>query len=85
MNGQRAAFNEQPGFSGSGGDKNLKPFESVQADLSIEYYYAKGSAVGLAFFHKKVDNFVVPLVIGVEQSFVGKNNIVDAGIINIAP
>ncbi|MEM5534349.1 TonB-dependent receptor [Pseudoalteromonas arctica] len=81
----RAAFNEQPGFSGSGGNKNLKPFESVQADLSIEYYYAKGSAVGLALFHKKVDNFVVPLVIDAEQNFAGKNNIVDAGTINIAP
>ncbi len=81
----RAAFNEQPGFSGSGGNKNLKPFESVQADLSIEYYYSEGSAVGLALFHKKVDNFVVPLVIDAEQSFAGKNNIVDAGTINIAP
>ncbi|MBB1445143.1 TonB-dependent receptor [Pseudoalteromonas sp. SG43-3] len=81
----RAAFNELPGFSGSGGNKNLKPFESVQADLSIEYYYGEGSAVGLALFHKKVDNFVVPLVIDVEQNFAGKNNIVDAGTINIAP
>ncbi|MBH0088995.1 TonB-dependent receptor [Pseudoalteromonas sp. NSLLW218] len=81
----RAAFNEQPGFSGSGGNKNLKPFESVQADLSIEYYYSEGSGVGLALFHKKVDNFVVPLVIDAEQSFAGKNNIVDAGTINIAP
>ncbi|MBH0022406.1 TonB-dependent receptor [Pseudoalteromonas sp. SWXJ133] len=81
----RAAFNELPGFSGSGGNKNLKPFESVQADLSIEYYYSEGSAIGLALFHKKVDNFVVPLVIDVEQSFAGKNNIVDGGIINIAP
>ncbi|WP_024591188.1 MULTISPECIES: TonB-dependent receptor [unclassified Pseudoalteromonas] len=81
----RAAFNEQPGFSGSGGNKNLKPFESVQADLSIEYYYSEGSAIGLALFHKKVDNFVVPLVIDVEQNFAGKNNIVDAGTINIAP
>ena len=81
----RAEFNELPGFSGSGGNKNLKPFESVQADLSIEYYYGEGSAVGLALFHKKVDNFVVPLVIDVEQNFAGKNNIVDAGTINIAP
>ncbi|KAA1155906.1 TonB-dependent receptor [Pseudoalteromonas distincta] len=81
----RAAFNELPGFSGSGGNKNLKPFESIQADLSIEYYYGEGSAFGLALFHKKVDNFVVPLVIDVEQNFAGKNNIVDAGTINIAP
>ncbi|MEL0633950.1 TonB-dependent receptor [Pseudoalteromonas carrageenovora] len=81
----RAAFNELPGFSGSGGNKNLKPFESVQSDLSIEYYYSEGSAVGLALFYKKVDNFVVPLVIDAQQSFAGKTDIVDSGTIIIAP
>ncbi|GEB71567.1 TonB-dependent receptor [Pseudoalteromonas carrageenovora] len=81
----RAAFNELPGFSGSGGNKNLKPFESVQSDLSIEYYYSEGSAAGLALFYKKVDNFVVPLVIDAQQSFAGKTNIVDSGTITIAP
>ncbi|WP_350552290.1 TonB-dependent receptor [Pseudoalteromonas sp. 120-MNA-CIBAN-0494] len=81
----RADFNEQPGFSGSGGNKNLKSFISVQADLSIEYYYAEGSAIGLALFHKKVDNFVVPVVINAQQNFAGKNGIVEAGNINITP
>lgn len=81
----RSAFNELPGFSGSGGNKNLKPFESVQSDLSIEYYYSEGSAVGLALFYKKVDNFVVPLVINAQQSFAGKTNIVDSGTITISP
>ncbi|MCW1720199.1 TonB-dependent receptor [Pseudoalteromonas sp. A3] len=81
----RAAFNELAGFSGSGGNKNLKPFESVQADLSIEYYYAEGSALGLALFHKKVDNFVVPLVIDMQQDFEGKENIVESGVITVAP
>lgn len=81
----RAAFNEQPGFSGSGGNKNLKPFESVQGDLSVEYYYSEGSAVGLALFYKQVDNFVVPLVIDSEQYFSGKNEVIDSGTITIAP
>jgi len=59
----RAEFNTTPGWSGSGGNKTLKPFEAIQADLSLEYYYGEGSAVGIAFFNKDVDNFVVPLVI----------------------
>ena len=59
----RAEFNTIPGWSGYGGNKNLEAFESVQADISVEYYYGEGSAVGLALFHKDVDNFVVPLVI----------------------
>ena len=81
----RATFNEQPGFSGSGGNKNLKAFESLQADLSLEYYYAPGSALGVALFHKKVDNFVVPLVIDSQREFAGQPGIIDAGTITISP
>lgn len=50
----------EPGWSGSGGNKALKPFKSVQMDLSAEYYYGEGSAVGIAVFNKDVDNFIVP-------------------------
>uniref|UniRef100_UPI003567B002 TonB-dependent receptor n=1 Tax=Pseudoalteromonas sp. TaxID=53249 RepID=UPI003567B002 len=81
----RADFNEQAGFSGSGGNKNLKPFESLQADLSVEYYYRDGSALGLALFHKKVDNFVVPVIINAQQDFAGKEGIVEPGNITISP
>lgn len=63
----RAEFNTEPGWSGSGGNKGLKSFEAIQADISIEYYYADASAIGLAFFNKDVDNFVVPLVIDVTK------------------
>lgn len=59
----RAEFNTIPGWSGSGGNKNLKPFEAIQADISVEYYYGEGSAVGIALFNKDVDNFVVPLTL----------------------
>src|SRR5690606_17634094 len=81
----RAAFNTQPGFSGSGGNKNLKPFESMQADLSIEYYYGTGSAVGMALFYKDVDNFVVPLVIYSVREFAGEPGVVEPGQITISP
>lgn len=81
----RAAFNTQPGFSGSGGNKNLKPFESMQADLSIEYYYGTGSAVGMALFYKDVDNFVVPLVIDSVRDFAGEPGVVEPGQITISP
>lgn len=59
----RAAVNALAGWSGSGGNKNLEPFESLQADISLEYYYGEGSAIGIAFFNKAVDNFVVPFVL----------------------
>jgi iron complex outermembrane receptor protein len=81
----REAFNTQPGFSGSGGNKNLKPFESVQADLSIEYYYGTGSAVGMALFYKDVDNFVVPLIIDSVRDFAGEPGVVEPGQITISP
>lgn len=44
--------------TGSAGNTNLKPFSSVNLDLSLEYYYAEGSYVSLGYFRKEVDNFV---------------------------
>jgi len=63
----RSEFNTIPGWTGSGGNKNLKPFEAIQADLSVEYYYDEGSALGIALFNKDVDNFVVPLTINTSR------------------
>ncbi|MBO9687773.1 TonB-dependent receptor [Roseateles chitosanitabidus] len=40
------------------GDIGLKPMSSKQFDLGIEYYYDRGNLVSLAFFHKKIDNFI---------------------------
>ncbi|MFC3032196.1 TonB-dependent receptor [Pseudoalteromonas fenneropenaei] len=80
-----------PGWSGSGGNKALQPFESVQLDVSAEYYFAKGSAVGVALFNKKVDNFIVPLIITSVRPFEGFTNpntgveIVPPGDITVTP
>lgn len=79
------------GWSGSGGNKALQPFESVQLDLSAEYYYGIGSAVGIALFNKDVDNFIVPLIITSERPFDGFTNpftgveIVPPGDITVTP
>lgn len=42
----------------SGGNPNLLPYESVNFDLSLEYYYAEGSYASLGYFKKDVKNFI---------------------------
>lgn len=56
-------INDSEGWTGSGGNPSLQPLESTQFDSSLEYYYGNGSGLGIAFFKKNVDNFVVPLII----------------------
>ncbi len=80
----RSGQNVDPGWSGYGGNKNLQPFESFQQDISLEWYYADGSAMGIAVFNKEVDNFVVPVVMDVyrdipEQVFIINGQEVIAG------
>jgi len=56
------------GWVGSGGNSSLKPLESIQLDMSLEYYYGVGSGASIAIFKKDVDNFVVPLILDVNRS-----------------
>jgi TonB-dependent receptor len=46
------------GGTGSTGNPNLKPQLSKNFDMSLEYYYAKSSYVGLGLYYKKITNFV---------------------------
>lgn len=52
---------QNPGWYGSGSNKELKPFEATQFDLGLEYYFHPGSVVGVGLFRKNVKNFVVPV------------------------
>jgi iron complex outermembrane recepter protein len=61
------------GWTGSGGNTELLPFESTQFDISLEYYYGNGSGAGIALFKKDVDNFVVPLIIDVTRDVPDKS------------
>lgn len=46
------------GGTGSQGNPALKPLKSQNIDLSLEYYYAKGSYVAVGYFAKNLSNYV---------------------------
>ncbi len=43
--------------TGSQGNPALKPLESTNIDLALEWYYAKGSYLSVGYFNKKVSNY----------------------------
>ena len=53
----------RPGWFGSGGNRNLDPFQAWQYDLGVEWYFAPGAMTGMTLFRKDVKSFIVPLVI----------------------
>jgi TonB-dependent receptor len=59
----RQQYGDQPGWSGGGGNKNLKPYSALQFDAGIEWYFHPGSVIGMDLFRKNVSDFIVPLVI----------------------
>jgi TonB-dependent receptor len=46
------------GGTGSLGNPGLKPLESQNIDLAVEWYYGEGSYVSVNYFHKDIDNYV---------------------------
>jgi TonB-dependent receptor len=46
------------GGTGEQGNPGLKPLKSKNLDLSLEFYYAKGSYVATGLFYKSIDNFI---------------------------
>ena len=42
----------------SGGNPALKPYESDNYDLGLEWYFAPSSAVYLGLFHKEIEDFI---------------------------
>jgi iron complex outermembrane receptor protein len=46
----------------SSGNPNLKPFESTNLDLTLEWYYHPLSYLSASYFEKKVSNFIVSSV-----------------------
>ncbi|HIE1099606.1 MULTISPECIES: TonB-dependent receptor [Stenotrophomonas] len=51
-----------PGWYGSGSNKELEPFKATQYDLSLEWYFKPGAVAGIGVFRKDVKNFTVPVV-----------------------
>jgi TonB-dependent receptor len=46
----------------SSGNPNLKPFESTNFDLTLEWYYQPLSYISASYFKKRVSNFIVSTV-----------------------
>ena len=46
------------GGTGSSGDPSLKPLESTNYDLSLEWYYGEGSYASVGYFRKEISNFI---------------------------
>ncbi len=46
------------GGTGQQGDPALKPLESDNFDLSLEWYYGEGSFVSAGYFRKNIDNYI---------------------------
>ena len=46
----------------SSGNPNLKPFESTNIDLTLEWYYQTSSYLSASYFEKTVSNFIVSTV-----------------------
>jgi len=46
-------------WTGSGGNTYLKPMESVQYDVSLEYYFASAGSLTATYFYKDLSNFFV--------------------------
>lgn len=53
------------------GNPDLKPLESDNIDLSLEWYYGEGSYASVGVFYKQVDNFIVNATSS--QTFIGEN------------
>ncbi len=56
-------FNEprRQNLTASGGNPNLKPFQSENWDISYEWYYNDANLFSFAVFSKEVDDFIVTL------------------------
>jgi len=65
-----------PGWYGSGGNKELDPYEAIQYDLGLEWYYQPGSVLGAGLFRKNVKNFIVPVELDREQVIEGQTVLV---------
>ncbi len=55
-----------PGYYGSGGNPALKEYTAKQYDLAAAWYPTSGAVLSVDYFHKNVQNFVVPVTLSNE-------------------
>jgi len=72
----RAQFGALPGWFGNGGNFDLKPFNAWQYDVGVEWYFHPGSVLGMTLFRKDVHDFIVPVVMDLQQDVAGESVLV---------
>jgi TonB-dependent receptor len=63
---------DQQGWFGSGSNKSLEAYKATMYDLGLEWYFQRGSVLGLGLFRKNVSNFSVPVVRDISLDVGGK-------------
>ncbi len=69
---------DKVGWFGSGSNKQLEPYKAKQMDLGLEWYFQRGSVLGVDFFRKNVSNFSVPVVRDVTMDVGGQSVVVQS-------
>jgi len=64
---------DRQGWYGSGSNKDLEPYMATQYDIGLEWYFQRGSVLGMGLFRKNVENFAVPVVRDVTLSLGGES------------
>jgi TonB-dependent receptor len=64
---------DQQGWFGAGSNKQLEPYKANQFDLGLEWYFHRGSVLGVDLFRKNVKNFSVPVVRDVTMDVNGQS------------
>ncbi len=57
--GLATAVDPDNGFTGSAGNPKLGPMESIQYDMSLEWYFAKAGSLTTSIFYKDLSNFFI--------------------------
>lgn len=71
-------------WSGSGGNPNLKPWLADAYDISVEHYFSKRSYVAIAYFSKKLLNYIYNNTV-FDYDFTGYPNIPRADGTSLTP
>lgn len=55
----KTAVDPTNGYTGSAGNPKLGPMESIQYDMSLEWYFAKAGSLTTSLFYKDLSNFFI--------------------------
>jgi TonB-dependent receptor len=69
---------DKQGWFGAGSNKQLEPYKANQFDVGVEWYFHRGSVLGLDYFRKNVSNFSVPVVRDVTMDVAGNSVVVQS-------